>query len=138
MYQHEKEESSVELNSSSGEHDTNSKLLELERNIAKASIISIGMETANRVDKYIERSRYDRRRLLNNLEINKEEETNKEKETNEISFSTYHAQKEQEEGEEEEEEEEEETNEEKTNKEETNEEEINEEETNVISHSNSG
>ena len=59
-----KEAPSVELNSSSDEHDTNSKLLELERNIAKASIISIGMEpTVSRVDKYIERSRCDRRRI---------------------------------------------------------------------------
>ncbi len=112
----EKEESSVELNSSSDDHDTNSKLLELERNIAKASIISIGMEpTVNRVDKYIERSRSERRKILNNLETNKEEETN------EISFSTYIAQKE------------EETNEEETN-EETNEEETNEEEINDMLH----
>jgi hypothetical protein len=101
-----KEAPSVELNSSSDEHDTNSKLLELERNIAKASIISIGMEpTVSRVDKYIERSRCDRRRILNEEEETNEEETNKEEETNE-----------------------EETNEEETNEEETNkEEETNEE-----------
>ncbi len=93
-----KEAPSVELNSSSDEHDTNSKLLELERNIAKASIISIGMEpTVSRVDKYIERSRCDRRRILNEEEETNEEETNKEEETNE----------------------------EETNEEETNEEEIN-------------
>jgi hypothetical protein len=107
-----KEAPSVELNSSSDEHDTNSKLLELERNIAKASIISIGMEpTVSRVDKYIERSRCDRIRILNEEEETNEEETNEE-ETNE-----------------------EETNEEETNEEETNEEEINEEEINVITHS---
>jgi len=101
-----KEAPSVELDSSSDEHDANSKLLELERNIAKASIISIGLEpTVNRVDKYIERSRCDRRRILN-LEINKEEEINEDEETNN-----------------------EETNEEETN-EEINEEEINEEEIN--------
>ena len=106
-----KEAPSVELNSSSDEHDTNSKLLELERNIAKASIISIGMEpTVSRVDKYIERSRCDRIRILNEEEETNEEETNEE--TNE-----------------------EETNEEETNEEETNEEEINEEEINVITHS---
>ena len=64
------EESSVELNSSSSEHDINSKLLELERNIAKASIISIGMEpTVNRIDEYVERNRRDRKRFLNNLEV---------------------------------------------------------------------
>ena len=78
-----KEAPSVELDSSSDEHDANSKLLELERNIAKASIISIGLEpTVNRVDKYIERSRCDRRRILN-LEINKEEEINEDEEINE-------------------------------------------------------
>ena len=74
-----KEAPSVELNSSSDEHDTNSKLLELERNIAKASIISIGMEpTVSRVDKYIERSRCDRIRILNEEEETNEEETNEE------------------------------------------------------------
>ena len=100
-----KEAPSVELDSSSDEHDANSKLLELERNIAKASIISIGLEpTVNRVDKYIERSRCDRRRILN-LEINKEEEINEDEETNN-----------------------EETNEEETN------EEINEEEINDMLH----
>ena len=105
----------------SDEHDTNSKLLELERNIAKASIISIGLEpTVNRVDRYIERSRCDRRRILN-LEINKEEETNEE-ETNEEETN-------------EEETNEEETNEEEEiNEEETNEEETNEEETNDMLH----
>jgi len=67
----EKEESSVESNASSSEHDINSKLLELERNIAKASIISIGLEaTVTRIDEYVERNRRDRKRILNNLEIN--------------------------------------------------------------------
>jgi len=66
----DKEESSVELNSSSSEHNINSKLLELERNIAKASIISIGMEpTVTRIDEYVERNRRDRKRFLNNLEV---------------------------------------------------------------------
>lgn len=64
-----KEAPSVELNSSSDEHDTNSKLLELERNIAIVSIIGIGMDpTANRIDEYIERNRRDRKRILNHLE----------------------------------------------------------------------
>ncbi|GAG44453.1 unnamed protein product, partial [marine sediment metagenome] len=64
----EKEESSVESNASSSEHDINSKLLELERNIAKASIISIGLEaTVTRIDEYVERNRRDRKRILNNL-----------------------------------------------------------------------
>jgi len=60
----------VELNSSSSDDDTNSKLLELERNIAIVSIIGIGMEpTVNRIDEYIERNRRDRKRILNHLEV---------------------------------------------------------------------
>ena len=143
-----KEAPSVELNSSSDEHDTNSKLLELERNIAKASIISIGMEpTVSRVDKYIERSRCDRRRISNEEEETNEEETNKEEETNEEETNEEETNEEETNEEETNEEEtneeetneeetnEEETNEEETNEEETNEEETNEEETNVITHS---
>ncbi len=81
----EKKESSVELNSSSSEDDTNSKLLELEKNIAKASIISIGMEpTINRINEYVERNRRERRRILSNLgkeeEVESEEEETKEEE----------------------------------------------------------
>jgi hypothetical protein len=65
----EEDEEEVELNSSSSDDDTNSKLLELERNIAIVSIIGIGMEpTANRIDEYIERNRRDRKRILNHLE----------------------------------------------------------------------
>jgi hypothetical protein len=44
---------------------TNHKLLELERNIAKAQLISIGMEpTLERIDEYVERMRRDRKRFL--------------------------------------------------------------------------
>lgn len=51
------------------EYYTNHKLLELERNIAKASIISIGMEpTLDRIDEYIERNRRDRKRFLPDLD----------------------------------------------------------------------
>ena len=126
-----KEAPSVELNSSSDEHDTNSKLLELERNIAKASIISIGMEpTVSRVDKYIERSRCDRRRILN-----EEEETNEETNEEETNEEETNEEETNEEETNEEETNEEETNEEETNEEETNEEETNEEEINVITHS---
>ena len=65
----EDEEEKVELNSSSIDDHTNSKLLELERNIAIVSIIGIGMDpTANRIDEYIERNRRDRKRILNHLE----------------------------------------------------------------------
>ena len=106
----EKEESSVELNSSSSDHDTNSKLLELERNIAKASILSIGMEpTVTRIDEYVERNRRDRKRFLNNLEVDsfekkvldeivnsvgeeieEDEETSEEEETNEEDGEILH------------------------------------------------
>ena len=65
----EEEEEEEEEKSTSSNNNTNVKLLELERNIAKASIISIGMDpTANRVDEYVERSRRDRKRILNHLE----------------------------------------------------------------------
>jgi len=106
----DKEESSVELNSSSSDHDTNSKLLELERNIAKASILSIGMEpTVTRIDEYVERNRRDRKRFLNNLEVDsfekkvldeivnsvgeeieEDEETSEEEETNEEDGEILH------------------------------------------------
>ena len=44
---------------------TNHKLLELERDIAKAQLISIGMEpTLDRVDEYVDRMRRDRKRFL--------------------------------------------------------------------------
>ena len=53
---------------------TNHKLLELERNIAKAQLISIGMEpTLERIDEYVERMRRDRKRFLTT-----EKETNTE------------------------------------------------------------
>jgi len=49
------------------EYYTNHKLLELERDIAKAQLISIGMEpTLERVDEYVERMRRDRKRFLVN------------------------------------------------------------------------
>jgi len=81
----EEVEEEVELKLSSSHDDTNSKLLELERNIAMVSIISIGMEpTANRIDEYIERTRRDRKRILNHLEecsVNKEVTNNITEET---------------------------------------------------------
>jgi len=50
------------------DENTHDKLLELERNIAKASIIGIGMEpTLGRIDEYVERNRRDRKRYLNDL-----------------------------------------------------------------------
>ena len=67
---------------------TNHKLLELERDIAKAQLISIGMEpTMDRVDEYVERMRRDRKRFLNKEECVKNEvvenETNNQVETEE-------------------------------------------------------
>jgi len=50
----------------SEEFYTNQKMAELERDIAKASIISIGMNpTVERIDEYVERNRRDRKRFLN-------------------------------------------------------------------------
>ena len=58
----------------SDDYYTNHKLLELERDIAKAQLISIGMEpTLDRIDEYVERMRRDRKRFLNNEDSKKEE-----------------------------------------------------------------
>jgi hypothetical protein len=52
---------------------TNHKLLELERDIAKAQLISIGMEpTLERIDEYVERMRRDRKRFLDSEKSKKE------------------------------------------------------------------
>ena len=72
----------------SDDYYTNHKLLELERDIAKAQLISIGMEpTIDRVDEYVERMRRDRKRFLNKEECVKNEvvenETNNQVETEE-------------------------------------------------------
>ena len=72
----------------SDDYYTNHKLLELERDIAKAQLISIGMEpTMDRVDEYVERMRRDRKRFLNKEECVKNEvvenETNNQVETEE-------------------------------------------------------
>ena len=56
-----------QIKSANDEYYTNHKLLELERDIAKAQLISIGMEpTLERVDEYVERMRRDRKRFLVN------------------------------------------------------------------------
>ena len=58
------------------DYHTNLRLLELERDIAKAQLISIGMEpTMDRIDEYVERMRRDRKRFLTSA--NNEEEDRK-------------------------------------------------------------
>ena len=69
-----KKEKKEEKKPKTDDYYTNHKLLELERDIAKAQLISIGMEpTLDRVDEYVERMRRDRKRFLNNEDSKKEE-----------------------------------------------------------------
>jgi hypothetical protein len=64
-----KKESLLKSTVSSSECDIDSKVLKLERNIAKASLFSIGMEpTEIRIDEYVARNRRERKRILNNLD----------------------------------------------------------------------
>ena len=59
-----KKEKKEEKKPKTDDYYTNHKLLELERDIAKAQLISIGMEpTLDRVDEYVERMRRDRKRF---------------------------------------------------------------------------
>mgnify|MGYP006103397177 CR=1 FL=1 len=68
-----KNEKKEEKKPKSDDYYTNHKLLELERDIAKAQLISIGMEpTLDRVDEYVERMRRDRKRFLNKEDEKKE------------------------------------------------------------------
>lgn len=56
------------------DYHTNLRLLELERDIAKAQLISIGMEpTMDRIDEYVERMRRDRKRFLASSNENEED-----------------------------------------------------------------
>ena len=65
------------------EYYTNHKLLELERDIAKAQLISIGMEpTLDRIDEYVERMRRDRKRFL--AKADKEEDSKIPASSNEV------------------------------------------------------
>ena len=67
------------------EYYTNHKLLELERDIAKAQLISIGMEpTLDRIDEYVERMRRDRKRFLTSAK-NEEEDRKTPAITNEVT-----------------------------------------------------
>ena len=82
-----KKEKKGEKKPKTDDYYTNHKLLELERDIAKAQLISIGMEpTLDRVDEYVERMRRDRKRFLNNEDSKKKEEV--EDETVENQFDT--------------------------------------------------
>ena len=82
-----KKEKKEEKKPKTDDYYTNHKLLELERDIAKAQLISIGMEpTLDRVDEYVERMRRDRKRFLNNEDSKKKEEV--EDETVENQFDT--------------------------------------------------
>lgn len=69
-----KKEKKEEKKQKTDDYYTNHKLLELERDIAKAQLISIGMEpTLDRVDEYVERMRRDRKRFLNSEDSKKKE-----------------------------------------------------------------
>jgi len=93
--ENKKKELLVKSKTASSECDVDSKVLKLERNIAKASMISIGMEpTEIRIDEYVERNRRERKRILNNLDTQffKKKTTNRvvksEKEVSELEEET--------------------------------------------------
>ncbi len=66
------------------DYHTNLRLLELERDIAKAQLISIGMEpTLDRIDEYVERMRRDRKRFLASAD-DKQEDSKMSASTNEV------------------------------------------------------
>jgi len=70
-----KKEKKEEKKPKTDDYYTNHKLLELERDIAKAQLISIGMEpTLDRVDEYVERMRRDRKRFLKSEDSKKKVE----------------------------------------------------------------
>jgi len=73
-----KEEEKAKPTKTDDKYYTNHKLLELERDIAKAQLISIGMEpTLDRIDEYVERMRRDRKRFLSDKsESNNETQEN--------------------------------------------------------------
>ncbi len=76
-----KKEKKEEKKPKTDDYYTNHKLLELERDIAKAQLISIGMEpTLDRIDEYVERMRRDRKRFLNKDNGKKKEEEKQEEE----------------------------------------------------------
>ena len=64
-FKKEEEEEKAKPTKTDDKYYTNHKLLELERDIAKAQLISIGMEpTLDRIDEYVERMRRDSKRFL--------------------------------------------------------------------------
>ena len=66
------------------DYHTNLRFLELERDIAKAQLISIGMEpTLDRIDEYVERMRRDRKRFLASAD-DKEEDSKMPASTDEV------------------------------------------------------
>tara|TARA_A200000159_G_scaffold153077_1_gene164660 strand:+ start:4142 stop:4951 length:810 start_codon:yes stop_codon:yes gene_type:complete len=70
-----KKEKKEEKKPKTDDYYTNHKLLELERDIAKAQLISIGMEpTLDRVDEYVDRMRRDRKRFLKSEDSKKKVE----------------------------------------------------------------
>ena len=92
-----KKEKKEEKKPKTDDYYTNHKLLELERDIAKAQLISIGMEpTLDRVDEYVERMRRDRKRFLNSEDSKKKEEV-VEDETVETQVDTEESDSEEEE-----------------------------------------
>ncbi len=84
-----KEEEKAKPTKTDDKYYTNHKLLELERDIAKAQLISIGMEpTLDRIDEYVERMRRDRKRFLSDKsESDNETQENTENESNDVILS---------------------------------------------------
>ena len=81
-----KKEKKEEKKPKTDDYYTNHKLLELERDIAKAQLISIGMEpTLDRIDEYVERMRRDRKRFLNKEDTKKKEEAVHNESVNEVT-----------------------------------------------------
>ena len=88
-FKKEEEEEKVKPTKTDDKYYTNHKLLELERDIAKAQLISIGMEpTLDRIDEYVERMRRDRKRFLSDKsESDNETQENTENESNDVILS---------------------------------------------------
>jgi len=88
-FKKEEEEEKAKPTKTDDKYYTNHKLLELERDIAKAQLISIGMEpTLDRIDEYVERMRRDRKRFLSDKsESDNETQENTENESNDVILS---------------------------------------------------
>jgi hypothetical protein len=85
-----KEEEKAKPTKTDDKYYTNHKLLELERDIAKAQLISIGMEpTLDRIDEYVERMRRDRKRFLSDKSESNNETQENTNETQENTENEY-------------------------------------------------